>query len=162
MSSRYVGLAAVLVAAAVFCHEPAYGQTTTGGTGGGTGGGLTTTTVTTQQIAGVAVDADGVLRMHKFADPGGRLSKRAIAGARATLDAEVSRASEFRKISLNRLEAAINARFAEGEAPDDEMRYLAGLTRVQYVFFFPESNDIVIAGPAEGWATDLSGARARL
>jgi hypothetical protein len=28
---------------------------------------------------------------------------------------------------------------------------------VQYVFFYPESGDIVIAGPAEGWVEDLSG-----
>jgi hypothetical protein len=37
------------------------------------------------------------------------------------------------------------------------MKYLAGLTRLKYVFFYPESKDIVIAGPAEGWAADLSG-----
>jgi hypothetical protein len=37
------------------------------------------------------------------------------------------------------------------------MQALAGLTRLQYVFYLPETNDIVIAGPAEGWASDLSG-----
>ncbi len=37
------------------------------------------------------------------------------------------------------------------------MRYLAGLLRVHYVFFYPDSGDIVIAGPAEGWTTDPSG-----
>ena len=36
------------------------------------------------------------------------------------------------------------------------MRYLAGLLRVHYVFFYPDSGDIVIAGPAEGWTTDPS------
>ena len=35
--------------------------------------------------------------------------------------------------------------------------YLAGLLRVHYVFFYPDSGDIVIAGPAEGWTTDPSG-----
>jgi len=39
----------------------------------------------------------------------------------------------------------------------DEMRYVAGLQRVQYVFYYPESKDIVLAGPAEGWAADPSG-----
>src|SRR5208337_2041119 len=39
----------------------------------------------------------------------------------------------------------------------DEMRYLAGLLRVHYVFFYPDSGDIVIAGPAEGWTTDPAG-----
>ena len=37
------------------------------------------------------------------------------------------------------------------------MRYLAGLQRIQYVFYYPETKDIVIAGPAEGWITDISG-----
>jgi hypothetical protein len=37
------------------------------------------------------------------------------------------------------------------------MMNLAGLTRIQYVFFYPETKDIVIAGPAEGWFTDASG-----
>jgi hypothetical protein len=37
------------------------------------------------------------------------------------------------------------------------MRYLAGLTRVQYVFYYPETKDIVIAGPAEPFGTDLAG-----
>jgi hypothetical protein len=137
--------------------EVALGQgtatATTGGTGG-TGGGAT---VTTQQIAGVAVDADGVLRMFKFADPGGRLSMRRIAEARTTLGSGLSDRSELRKISLNRLEAAIRGLVERRQPIADEMRYLAGLTRVQYVFFYPETRDIVIAGPAEGWATDLSG-----
>ena len=60
-------------------------------------------------------------------------------------------------MSLNRLEAAINERLANGQKPTDEMRYLAGLTRVQYVFFIPKAKDIVIAGPAEGWAPDPVG-----
>ena len=37
------------------------------------------------------------------------------------------------------------------------MLNLAGLTRIEYVFCMPETKDIVIAGPAEGWAPDLSG-----
>jgi hypothetical protein len=34
------------------------------------------------------------------------------------------------------------------------MQYLAGLQRIDYVFVLPETNDIVIAGPAEGFAPD--------
>ena len=37
------------------------------------------------------------------------------------------------------------------------MQHLAGLTRLQYVFCYPESGDIVIAGPAEAWAEAPSG-----
>ena len=37
------------------------------------------------------------------------------------------------------------------------MRHLAGLLRVRYVFYYPESKDIVLAGPAEGWVAHVSG-----
>jgi hypothetical protein len=37
------------------------------------------------------------------------------------------------------------------------MRNLAGLTRLQYVFCYPESGDIVLAGPAEAWGEAPSG-----
>ena len=37
------------------------------------------------------------------------------------------------------------------------MRYLAGLLRVRYVFYYPDSKDIVLAGPAEGWVADPAG-----
>ncbi len=36
------------------------------------------------------------------------------------------------------------------------MQFLAGLTRLQYVFYYPETKDIVLAGPAEGWALDVA------
>jgi type II secretory pathway component PulJ len=38
-----------------------------------------------------------------------------------------------------------------------EMVAMAGLTRLQYVFFYPESGDIVLAGPAEGFGSDSVG-----
>ena len=62
--------------------------------------------------------------------------------------------SKLRKVSLNRLEQAI---VDHQGTLSDEMRYLAGLQRVRYVFYYPDSKDIVLAGPAEGWAPDLTG-----
>ena len=106
---------------------------------------------------GVRVDADGVLRTLVFLDPTGALTRRRIAEARAKLNADVMRPSDLRKVSINRLEEAMARRLQAGQQPTDEMRYLAGLTNVQYVFFYPETNDIVIAGPAEGYMDDLSG-----
>jgi hypothetical protein len=37
------------------------------------------------------------------------------------------------------------------------MKNLAGLTRLQYVFYYSESKEIVIAGPAEGFMADAAG-----
>jgi hypothetical protein len=107
--------------------------------------------------AGVLVSPDGVLRVKSFPDKGGQLAKTRAAEARAKLGADLAKLSEMRKISLNRLEAAIAEKLARGEEPTEEMRYLAGLTRLQYVFYYPETKDIVIAGPAEGFMPDAAG-----
>lgn len=106
------------------------------------------------QQAGVVVDAQGVLAVQTVPDPGGRLTQQRFAAALAALDPDVAAYSKLRKISLTRLERAIQER---GGAVTDEMRYLAGLLRVQYVFYYPETKDIVIAGPAEGWAVTPAG-----
>ncbi len=37
------------------------------------------------------------------------------------------------------------------------MEYLAGLRRIQYVFVYPETRDLVIAGPAGGWQVGAEG-----
>ena len=37
------------------------------------------------------------------------------------------------------------------------MHTLAGLQRVRYVFLYPESGDVVLAGPAGGWMESPSG-----
>ena len=37
------------------------------------------------------------------------------------------------------------------------MRYLAGLTRIRNVFFYPDTGDIVIAGTAEGFMPNAAG-----
>lgn len=112
-------------------------------------------TAQTGNTAGVFVDADGVLHKREF-DPTGQLTRQRINAARQGMDPRLTTRSALRKISLNRLEKAIEAQLVESR-PTEEMLCLAGLTRIQYVFFYPDSNDIVIAGPAEGWFTDASG-----
>ncbi|HEV3021519.1 MAG TPA: DUF1598 domain-containing protein [Pirellulales bacterium] len=64
---------------------------------------------------------------------------------------------ELRKVSLRQMQAAIiEAREAGKELPD-EVRYLAGIQRIQYVFVYPEQSDIVLAGFGEGWQVDKHG-----
>lgn len=105
-------------------------------------------------MAGVVIDAQGVLRRQAVADQGGQVRAAQAAAARAALSPDLASVSKLRKVSLNRLEQAI--RNANG-APSEEMRYLAGLQRVRYVFCYPESHDLVLAGPAEGWMAEPSG-----
>lgn len=104
--------------------------------------------------AGVVVSADNVLQTKVYSDPGGHLSRERIAAAKASLPQDVATASRMRCVSLKHLEQTITEK---NGAIDPTMRYLAGLLRVKYVFYYPDSQDIVLAGPAEGWMTDLSG-----
>lgn len=117
--------------------------------GGGGGGGF--------GAAGVIVDPNGVLKFRVYDDPNGQLAFRRKAEAMGRLNGNLAQQAPLRKISLNKLEEAIAARAANGQQPTDEMKYLAGLTRAQYVFFYPDTKDIVIAGPAEGFMPDASG-----
>jgi hypothetical protein len=90
-------------------------------------------------------------------DTVGRLARQRLEAVRAQLDPAVARPSKLRKISLTRLESLIAERLEHGAGITDDMRNLVGLTRLQYVFFYPETKDVVIAGPAEGYAADVAG-----
>ena len=43
---------------------------------------------------------------------------------------------------------------ANPERLSDDLRFLGGIQRIQYVLLYPEDNDIVLAGPGEGWKMD--------
>ncbi len=122
--------------------------------GGGGGGG---NTIGGGPTAGVAVDADGVLRRVMANDPTGNLARQRAQEALLKLDRNVARRSPLRKVSLTRLERIMKQRLADGRGVDDTMQHLAGITRLEYVFCYPESGDIVIAGPAEAWGQAPSG-----
>jgi hypothetical protein len=122
--------------------------------GGGGGGG---NTIGGGASSGVVVDADGVLRRTIANDPTGQLAQQRVKEALLKLDRDVARRSPMRKVSLTRLERVMKERLASGKGLDDVMLHLAGLTRLQYVFCYPETGDIVIAGPAEAWGVAPSG-----
>jgi len=146
-------LAVAILAAAV--EDSARGQNNNNNANNNNGGNVNVGIIGNLP-AGVVISPDGVLRVKQSPDPNGQLTKTRIAQARARLG-NVAKVSELRKVSLNRLEAALAAQLAAGKEPTDEMKYLAGLTRAQYVFYYPDSKDIVLAGPAEGFFLDPSG-----
>src|SRR3954470_10997541 len=141
---RSVHLSALLCVAASLTAQSAWAQG-----GGGTIG--------TGASSGVVVDADGVLRRVTANDPTGDLARQRAQEAILKLDRNVAHRSPLRKISLTRLDRVMKDRLASGAAIDDTMKNLAGLTRVEYVFCYPASGDIVIAGPAEAWGQAPSG-----
>jgi hypothetical protein len=108
----------------------------------------------TTQPAGIEVDAAGVLRVRVNNNMVGVARQQA---AKAAMHPDLTKPSKLRKVSLNRLEKVIADRIAKGEKVTADMSFLAGLTAIEYVFYYPESGDIVIAGPAEPFAEAPSG-----
>jgi Protein of unknown function (DUF1598) len=105
---------------------------------------------------GVMVDTAGMLRLKTKADAStGIAAKRgAPAPRQLTQTRNAAKASELRYISLPRLEKEIARRQAAHQPLDATMLTLAGLQRVRYVFVYPESGDLVLAGPAGDWQID--------
>ena len=98
-----------------------------------------------QAGGGVLIDPQGVLRLM---NSDARLTFQRLRAAKQSLPQQLAQPSDLRKVSLNRLEAAIASKLKAAQPLDQEMLALAGLTRLEYVFFYPESGDIVFAGPA--------------
>lgn len=102
--------------------------------------------------AGVYVDATGVLAPLIRNETAGQLASLHIAAAPSVSRGDsAQRKSTLRMVSLPRLERAAQLRLAAGKSLSEEMAYLAGLQRIKYVFVFPQTNDLVIAGPADVW-----------
>lgn len=105
-----------------------------------------------RQPGGIVVDAEGVVRMPTTESRTAYLKslRELVKAPAADLNAPVP----LRRISLRALEAALQETLTSGMPLPDEMRFLAGLQRIEYVFVYPEQQDIVLAGPAEGWRVD--------
>jgi len=106
-----------------------------------------------QQVGGISIDAAGVV-----GEPVAKAKELLLDELRKTVkdaDAEMNVPTEIRKISLKGLLAAIeHAQRNNLRQLPDEVRFLAGLQRIEYVLVYPELNDIVLAGPGEGWTID--------
>ena len=100
---------------------------------------------------GVFIDAGGAMRPIVDAAETARLGTLRREAARANEYRSVRRTSALRKVSLTRLQRELELRAFERRPIDDELRTLAGLQRVQYVFALPETGEVVIAGPAGDW-----------
>ena len=107
--------------------------------------------------SGVSVDPNGVLALVTLKDVSGNLTARGVTARHASLNADMARPSQLRLVSLTRLEKVVADRLAAGKPVVESMKKLAGLSQIEYVFVYPESGEIVIGGPAEGWKYDEFG-----
>ena len=142
MASQFLPLRFLMIAAAALFLTPALSFAQAGGGGGDDGGAAG---------GGVEINADGVLSLRAIPQNGQVLNRQRAAAAKASLNRDLATRSNMRKVSLNRLEAEIKKLKDAGQPIPMDMRYLAGMTRITHVFYYPETKDIVIAGPAEGF-----------
>ena len=108
-----------------------------------------------QAVGGVSIDADGVLSHPTLQDAEALQKLRNTVLGKIPTD--LNAWTDLRAVSLKQLEAKLAECAESGQLVPEEVKYLAGLQRVQYVLVYPERNDIVIAGPAEGWEMDTLG-----
>lgn len=110
---------------------------------------------------GVLVDAAGTLTLKTRASA---IENAVLSARRGSAPSPIAAGQEnarqrsgLRYVSLPRLEREIARRQATREPLDPAMLTLAGLQRVRYVFVYPESGDVVLAGPAGDWRVDADG-----
>jgi len=109
-----------------------------------------------QAVGGITVDADGVLSMNSVEDKQ-RLNGELRRLAKDAAPVDLQQWTDLRAVSLKQIEAKLAECLTSGQPVPEEMRYLAGLQRVQFVLVYPEQGDVVLAGPAEGWRMDALG-----
>lgn len=100
-------------------------------------------------VGGVSIDADGAVRTASSEEREGWLKNMRDAAVKPS--GELASEVPLRMVSLSKLQAEIDRAMKENQPLSEEVLYLAGLQRVEYVFVYPEQNDIVLAGPAESW-----------
>jgi hypothetical protein len=105
------------------------------------------------QVGGISIDPAGVV-----GEPLNQAKVLLLNELRKTVKnatPEMNIPTEIRKVSLKGLLAAVEDAHRNnlGQLPE-EVKYLAGLQRIEYVLVYPEANDIVLAGPGEGWVID--------
>ncbi len=106
-------------------------------------------------VGGVKIDAQGVLSSEK-ALLDSETRARILKGLEKS-DSQIKSPTELRMISLKGLEAALASALESGGEVSSEARYMAGLQRIEYLIVEPETNDIILAGPGEGFELNDQG-----
>lgn len=102
-----------------------------------------------RSVGGVMIDGAGIVRTATIAEQQ-QLAEFVRQGL-DRVDGDLGEAAEMRMISLKGLQQAITEASQAGKMVPDEVEFLAGLQRIEYVFVDNDNQDIIIAGPAEPW-----------
>ncbi|MGI8980935.1 MAG: DUF1598 domain-containing protein [Pirellulaceae bacterium] len=138
--NRIVALMFAFLAAAAMLPGQAHAQNNGGGFFG-------------QAVGGVSVSTDGFLAMPITKDR--LLSREVFAKAMKPQAETLKNKVGMRMISLRAIEEAVaKSKDKNGYDLPEEILFLAGIQRIEFVFLYPETNDVVLAGPGEGWKVD--------
>lgn len=110
----------------------------------------------TQFDQGIRVDPEGMIAKVSTLDSG-RLAELSKTVRKASLNDDMATPSPLRMISLTKLEQQVAGYVERGEQVPATLQNLGGLTRVENIFSYPETGEIVIAGPGEAWSYDAEG-----
>ena len=103
-------------------------------------------------VGGIAVNALGVVSKISVEDR--NELRKSLRADLEPIPNGMSKSSGMRKVSLRKLQSALGELVRSGGDLPDDVRYLAGLQRIEYVFVYPEHHDIVLVGPGDGWRID--------
>lgn len=106
---------------------------------------------------GVYVDSSGIMKRLAPARSTELMREARDEAMADSGNRDVRRKSGLRKVSLVRLERQAQLLDAFGQSPTEAMQRLAGIQKIKYLFVYPQLGDIVLAGPAGDWRTDLEG-----
>ncbi|MGE3315617.1 MAG: DUF1598 domain-containing protein, partial [Planctomycetaceae bacterium] len=106
---------------------------------------------------GVRVDPQGLLVRLTREEQQSRLQSLGLKARKADINTDMAKESPLRLVSLTRLEKEVAKRIADGKPVLETMKQMAGISKIQYIFVYPEENEVVIGGPAEGWKYNESG-----
>ena len=99
---------------------------------------------------GVFLDPDKVLRWSDSA----KGKNAAKMNRLRTAKGKTAESADLAYVSIPSLCREAKKLLDAGEKLPPEMKNLGGITQLQYIFVYPETNDLIIAGPAEDPASD--------
>jgi Protein of unknown function (DUF1598) len=108
-----------------------------------------------RQIGGVSIDANGAVSSVPHA-----LHARSVESLRRELQepqGTLGKSSRRRVISLASLENELTRHAKNSEPLPLDVKFLGGLTRVEFLVVDPTNHDILLGGPAEPWTVHPSG-----
>ncbi|TWT58455.1 hypothetical protein KOR42_18300 [Thalassoglobus neptunius] len=126
--------------------------------GGGNGNGNGNGNNGNQNVGGILIDADGIVRT----SPTRRISRSELKDLQSAFTEQLSdptliEQNEARVLSLKQLDQALRSSLAKDPEIPPAIAYLAGLQRIDYVVIDVEQQDIRLVGPAEGFGPGPDG-----